>query len=291
MYKITNYPTKKAYGDSFHKILQFLLEMNENSKFLHMHWSRFEWMFARESFEESDLIHFKIFSKNEKIVGLILFEDNPNDFFMVYQDCFKLKKLMVETLIHIPVCENVCIPNDPEMITLLKESNFDEMTHLDDVSVFTLDTFDIPEQKEYDIISLDQDYNLDEIHHVLWKGFNHSDDVIYSDENREMRRIMTSSPHFNKSYAFVAKKDHKYVSFANIWYKKGSTTALVEPVATVPEHRQKGLSKICIYKAIQAVKKDGAKNIYVGSNQIFYKKIGFQELEPAKWFKLNKENT
>lgn len=286
MYTITDYPKEKAYHEMYHELLNFLLDLNEKNQFLYMHWSRFEWMFARDSFEEDDLSSIKIFRKGNDISGLILFEDDINHIFLIYKDDILLKQDMVNTLVKISGLKNVCISNDREMIHLLEQNGLKKASYTEPIAVFTLDNFEIPAMDGYTIISLQDDYNLDEIHHVLWKGFNHGD-VTYSEENREMRRHMTSSPAFNRAYAFVAVKDHKYVSFANIWYKKDTKKALIEPVATVPEHRQKGLSKICIYHAIKAVLNDGAKEIYVGSDQIFYQKIGFKTLEPGLWYTMD----
>lgn len=52
-------------------------------------------------------------------------------------------------------------------------------------------------------------------------------------------------------------------------------TAYVEPVATVPEHRKRGLAKTVVYEACSRAHALGAKRAIVLSDQAFYFRIGF----------------
>lgn len=275
MFIMKDYPATKGYTDSFYEVFEFLRKLNEKGRFLSFHWSRFEWMFARDGFDGNDLPHNKLIYQNNALVGAFIFEDRPDHYFMIYDDNIELKRYMVNYLLETNYLLNVMVPQDDEMIYFLKEAGFESSTDIDQLSRFTLPSFELPKPKGYHIQSLASNPNIKEVQYALWRGFNHGDDVPYDETSIKERDYMFSSPHFNRNYAYVAATEEHFVCFVGIWYFKGDKTALLEPVATVPDHRQKGLAKACIYHAIKAVKDAGAKEIYVGSTQISYLKIGF----------------
>lgn len=51
-----------------------------------------------------------------------------------------------------------------------------------------------------------------------------------------------------------------------VWYN-GGNTAYIEPVATVPERRGKGLGRAVVYEAVNRAKERGAKRAIVLSDQ------------------------
>jgi len=285
-YVIKHYPNDTSYHKVFHDVVTFLSNMNEKYQFLHFHWSRFEGMFARGDLKTEELSSISLFvDDQDQIKGLLTYEDEPHLWFAIYEDHIDLKKAIFDYYFKHHKEDDLIIPHDLEMMTLLNDANYEKTDWIDSIMRFSLDDFEYPHLLDFHIKSLEEDYRLDQIHHALWKGFNHGDDIDYSIENLESRRHMTSSPHFKKKYTFVAIKDDSYVSYAGIWYLDQTKTALIEPVATVPEHRRKGLSKACIYHAIKEVRKDGAKDIFVDSTQQFYKDIGFEMYHEAYRFK------
>ena len=282
MYDIYHYPKDKGYTKDFFRIVDFLNKFNEKYEYTFMHWSRFEWMFARSSFEASELENILLFQKDGDIKGILLFEDDPKDmYFAIYEDLEDLKKQMVEVFVKNHPDKDLIIPEDQQMAEILKSHGFEKTDWIDPVTKFSRIDFEIPNTNGYEIIPLSEDYRLDQIHYALHRGFNHGDNVDYSDKILEERRHMTSSPHYNKDYTYVARYHGRFVSFVNLWYKKGTKSALVEPVATVPEHRRKYLARACIYKAIEAVRSDGAKEVFVGSNRDVYINMGFQPFDQA----------
>ena len=263
-------------------MVAFLKRHNEDHRFIHFHWSRWEWMFARDSFNEEDLKAISLFIKDEEIKGALIFEDDPNDaYFAVYDEDKQLKIKMIKYFIIHYQDKDIIIPEDDEMILLLNEMDYEKTDWIDPVTRFSFSSFDMPETRGYKIVSLTEDYRLDQVHHALYLGFNHGDDITYSKKDLEERKQQTSSPHFSKHYTFVAVSHDKYVFYVGIWYMKGIKTALIEPVATVPQHRKKYLAKACIYAAIKAVKNDRAKDIFVGSNMDVYLNMGFKDFSKA----------
>lgn len=284
MYDIIHYPENKTYGKYFHKVLDFLNQQNENQKYLFFHWSRWEWMFARGSFTKQDLSNNILFLKDGIVKGLLIFEDEPDVYFAIYEDIKQLKIEMIDYFKQHYPNKDLIIAQDQEMIDLVI-SDYEKTDWIDPVTKFSLNNFEIPKTPGYKIVSLEEDYRLDQIHYALHRGFNHGDDVTYGEKELLERKNMTSSPHFKKRYTFVAIYDDKYVSYAGIWYKENTKTALIEPVATTPEHRRKHLARACIYSAIKAAIEDGAKHIFVGSNMNAYLNMGFKEFEYGIRFK------
>ena len=285
MEKIIKYNKDKNYNQQFFDVLNFIKEFNEDYQYLYFHWSRWEWMFARDDFEEKDLSKITIFYNNDKIEAIILFEDEPNTYYLIYNFKDYIRKKLVRYILENNLSEDLVIPRDDKMINILEEKGYLNLGKHDPVSRFKLNDFDLPKITGYKITSLAKDYQLDQIHHVLWKGFNHGDNIDYSEKNLLDRLHMTSSPNFKKEHTYIAIKNNSYKSYSGIWYQKDSKTALIEPVATVPDHRRKGLAKALIYNCIKAVKKEGAKDIFVGSTQKFYFDIGFEEFDYAYKFK------
>lgn len=60
-----------------------------------------------------------------------------------------------------------------------------------------------------------------------------------------------------------------------MWYEPVNKIAYVEPVATDPDFRRMGLGKAAVWEGIRRCGVLGATVAYVGSDQEFYKAIGF----------------
>jgi hypothetical protein len=65
------------------------------------------------------------------------------------------------------------------------------------------------------------------------------------------------------------------VAFACVWLDAANELCILEPVGTVPEHRKRGLAHAAISLGLFRAREAGAKNAWVGSDQEFYKAIGF----------------
>jgi hypothetical protein len=66
------------------------------------------------------------------------------------------------------------------------------------------------------------------------------------------------------------------VSFACIWLDAENELCVLEPVGTVPEHRRRGLAHASICLGLFCTKEAGAGVSWVGSDQDFYKAIGYE---------------
>lgn len=66
------------------------------------------------------------------------------------------------------------------------------------------------------------------------------------------------------------------VSFVGLWFDPVSRLAILEPVGTIPAYRRRRLAERLIDEGARRVAALGATALYVGSDQDFYKAIGFE---------------
>lgn len=105
---------------------------------------------------------------------------------------------------------------------------------------------------------------------------------------RFITSLLTDIEKYPEIYAnFVAIEDDKIIGFISmVFYKtflhKGGT-ALINELIVAESHRNKGIGKKLVEKAIQSAKRRGMDEIEVGTElsnlraQNFYKKAGFNE--------------
>lgn len=135
--------------------------------------------------------------------------------------------------------------------------------------------------------SLADENDLVKIHRVLWRGFNHPGEPPA--EGIEERRHMQSGPNFRKDLTIVAVTlDGAFVAFAGLWFDQVNRLGYVEPVATDPDYRRRGLGTAVVLEGIRRCGELGATVAYVGSDLPFYRALGFRKLYTAncwvKWF-------
>lgn len=125
------------------------------------------------------------------------------------------------------------------------------------------------------IQSLAEDNDHTKINRCLWRGFNHEGDIPA--DNLQKPAVAQSAPNFRKDHTIVAlAPGGDYVAYAGIWYVPENGFAYVEPVATDPDYRRLGLGKACVLEALRRVRAAGAEVAWVGSDQEFYRAIGFE---------------
>jgi predicted N-acetyltransferase YhbS len=133
--------------------------------------------------------------------------------------------------------------------------------------------------------SLADENDLRKVHRVLYRGFNHPGEP--PDEGIEGRRKMQSGPHYRKDLTVVAVAPNRdYVSYCGMWYDAANRFGYVEPVATDPDYRRRGLGTAVVLEGIRRCRELGATVAYVGSDQPFYRSMGFRKLfVEACWVK------
>jgi predicted N-acetyltransferase YhbS len=129
----------------------------------------------------------------------------------------------------------------------------------------------------YRLQSLADENDHRKINRCLWRGFNHEGEIPEDEAAR--RGVAQGAPNFRKDHTIVAvEPGGDYVSYAGIWYVPENGFAYVEPVATDPDYRRMGLGTAAVLESVRRVQAEGAEVAWVGSDQEFYKAIGFEKM-------------
>lgn len=141
--------------------------------------------------------------------------------------------------------------------------------------------------KGFHLTSLAEECDWSKVHQVLWRGFDHGDDVPMNEEEFESRRLMFDTPYARRDLKIaVAAPNGDFAAFCGMFYDPTGKFGYVEPVATDPRYRRLGLGKAAVLEGIRRCGVLGAKVAYVGSDQAFYQAIGFRKLYNSEcWVK------
>ncbi len=129
----------------------------------------------------------------------------------------------------------------------------------------------------YSLQSLAEGNDLAKVHRVLWRGFGHEGPP--PPDGIEERRFMQSAPNFRPDLTLVTvAPDGTYASFCGMWVVPENRIAYVEPVATDPDHRRRGAGRVAVLEALRRAGASGADVAWVGSDQPFYRSLGFERM-------------
>lgn len=154
--------------------------------------------------------------------------------------------------------------------------------------------FDIPDPftaialpEGYQLKSLADECDWVKVNRVLWRGFNHTGEPPAGEKELEERRRLFDTPKGRRDLKIVAVAPNgEFVALCGMFYEANHHFAYVEPVATDPDHRRLGLGRAAVLEGIQRCAGLGAKVAYVGSDQEFYRSIGFKKIYDSQcWLK------
>lgn len=127
----------------------------------------------------------------------------------------------------------------------------------------------------YHLQSLADDNDLVRLDRVLWRGFGHPGEPPADGWTERARSQAT--PNYRKDLNIVVvTPEGDFASYAGVWYVPRSRVAYVEPVATDPDHRRRGLARVAVIEGLRRVRREGATIAWVGSDQAFYRSLGFE---------------
>ncbi len=183
---------------------------------------------------------------------------------------------------------------DEEFAQIASDSGYSKTTDAEPMSVVR--TADVaqtaPLPDEFKLISLADDNDLAKSHRVLWRGFNHEGDpdekgLVEGEFANGIaeRKFMQTAPNFQPELnIMVVAPDGEWVSYSGMWYEPTNKYCYVEPVATDPDYRLRGLGKAAVTESIRRAKLLGAEVAYVGATMPIYKSIGFRMIYSLeKW--------
>ena len=139
----------------------------------------------------------------------------------------------------------------------------------------------------YRLTSLATECDWEKVHRMVWRGFNHPGDPPFGEEELLSRQKMFDTPKTRRDLKIAVKAPNgDFVAFCGMFFEANNQFAYVEPVATDPDYRRLGLGKAAVLEGIRRGAELGAKEEFVGSDQLFYQTIGFQKVyNTACWVK------
>ena len=284
---------RRSYQDpaDFDRISDFLTRHyrpgNRDGNWFQPVW---EYAYTHPWFDESALGRIGIWEVEGQIVGVATYEMRLGEaFFHTHPDYGHLKP---EMLVYAE--ENLAgINDDGERYLKAYVNDFDTPVEqfvrsrgyrTEPRSHRPMSQFEIPSPYPpiclpygFRVKSLAEDNDLRKIDRVLYRGFNHPGEPPA--DGIEGRKKMQSGRHFRLDLNVVVEAPTgDFVSFGGMWYDAVNRFGYVEPVATDPDYRRRGLGSAAVLDSIRRCGEQGATVAYVGSDRPFYRSIGFSRL-------------
>ena len=279
----------------FEKVSRFL-DDNYDPETLNSYLLRpfFEYAHTHPCFNHQSAPRFGLWEDGEKLVGIACYEMDLGECFLSVSEGYEH---LLPEMLEYSERELSAISDGKRILSVWitdKEEEKSQLLHRrgyrrvysEPVTIFPYDKdfveVDLPEG--YSLISLENENDLAKIHECLWKGFDHGPDP---DDDHEGRLFMQSGPNFRKDLTTIIKAPNgKYACYAGMWLNEQNGYAYLEPLATVPEHRGKGLARMALTEAMKKTKELGAKYCF-GGVMDFYKSMGFETVcVREKWEKV-----
>jgi predicted N-acetyltransferase YhbS len=107
-------------------------------------------------------------------------------------------------------------------------------------------------------------------------GYAFDDDADFERARTAFDRVRFTPDYREELDMIMRGPQGNAVSFATVWLDEKNALCVLEPVGTAPEHRRKGLAEILIAEGCRRAAARGARRVFVGSDQPFYRSIGFR---------------
>ncbi|MBN2627877.1 MAG: GNAT family N-acetyltransferase [Spirochaetales bacterium] len=287
-----NFNDEKMFSPDFLMVRDFLMDINRNDlHFSDFTWERWEWIFSLPYMDQSRLSSMGLWEEEKGLVALAAYEESPGRAYFVIRPGYGyLKEEMLsfaeQSLSH-EGCLKICLHNgDEDFQRIARRAGYCPTDEREGIAVFDVADssggYSLPEG--FRVISFAEEYDWKKYNRVLWNGFGHEGEPPETREQRIMREISLSGPHSDPSLKIaVVAPDGNYASFCGMWHEEGTGFCFVEPVATDPLYRRMGCGKAAVLEGIARCARRGAWQALVGSEQLFYYRIGFRPL-PAYTF-------
>ena len=245
----------------------------------------FEYAHTHPYFNHQSTPRFGLWEDGDELVGLACFEMELGECFLsvrkgyehLLPEMLEYSERELSTISEGNRILNVWITDKEKIKSQLLRENGYEKVYTEPVTIFPYEkdfvVADLPEG--YSVFSLEEENDIKKIHECLWKGFDHGP---HPDEDHQGRLFMQSGPNFRKDLTTVIKAPNgDYACYAGMWLNEQNKYAYTEPLATVPEHRGKGLATIALTEAMKKTKALGAKYCFGGVPD-FYKSLDFETI-------------
>jgi len=289
------YNPEPLFGEDYQKLRAFLLALG-NPNWLS---GRFDWMITHSMLDTEGLPRMGLWEEDGALIAAAvhdIFLGNGYLLALPGYECLREEMLRyAKTAMSKDGNFCVLIPQgDKALEGIAKGQGFRKILDMEHDSVYPIGDPDaiayaLPEG--FSVTSLADTPDWEKYGRVLWKGFNHERDgqgpFQFTEEKRKSLERALLRPNVDLSLKIaVAAPGGEFVSYCGMWYDPACESALVEPVATDPDYRRRGLGRAAVLEGVRRCGLLGAKRAFVGSNQKFYYKIGFQPYAKSVWWKL-----
>lgn len=257
-----------------------------------------EYMHGHPALEPQFLAHIGIWEEAGEIVAATNYETSLGEAFFQFKPGYEV--LQVEMLDYAEanlVDENGrlhAFVNDtnPTFTQLIKERGYVHKPIGDrPVCQFIIpeDFPKTPLPQGFRLLSLADEPDWNKVHKVMYRGFNHPGDPEVNPENKAMRQKMFDTVSADRELKIVvAAPNGDFVAICGMFYQPEGRYGYVEPVATDPDYRRRGLGKAAVLEGIRRCGQRGAVEAFVGSDQPFYLALGFEPKYISRCWEKNK---
>ena len=283
------YTNEAGITDDYFKVRDFFVALG----YAEFTYGRWDWMVTHSYLDKGAIGRIGIWEENNRVVGIATYDTTiGSSYCLTLSDYTYLKKdlaLYAREHLTIEAKWGIMISDsDHHFQDVAASLGLVASQNKESDAIFSPDrtSTDYLLPPGFRVTSMQEEFDAYQYRLVLWKGFNHElkgeGELVFNEEVKKSVDQEMLRPNLDLDLKIaIVSPDGNFVSYCGMWYEPETGFALVEPVATVPEYRRKGLGRAAVYEGIKRVSKRGAKRILVGSSQQFYYSIGFRPYATA----------
>lgn len=290
------YTTELGFSADFYRVRGFLVRINSPRLITPVFpWARWQWAFSLPYQDEQHLDRITLWEDDGEIVAIATYELPLGEAFLIAAPAHQhllpeMVAIASERLANDDGQVKIIVPDrDSAMQEAVYAAGYRPSDDREWDSWLPIDrtllTTDLADG--YRLASRADEPDDDLYGETLWRGFNHEPEGPFAPDahQRAIYDRLRSDPAYQMDkQMLVIAPDGRGAAFCGIWHLPGTPYAIVEPVATAPEHRRKGLARAAIHEAIRRVAVQGATEVWVGSNLPLYRSIGFRPYGADTWW-------
>ena len=278
---------RRFKDEDYDAVCDFLTALNDrNRDHINWNWARFEWMYEHPMTDKSALPSIGLWLDDSRVVGAAIYDMYFGEAFCgalagygrLYPEIlsYAWRELKDDDGLGVAICDG-CAAETQAAETL----GFAPDEQTETVMKLSLDepvSAWLPAGYHFRELDPAKDGYRD-IQWLFWQGFDHGDDKAEFEKDfaKTMKAGLRDRKHFDARFSIAAvDAAGENAAYCCVWYREGLDYAYVEPVCTVPAHRNKGLGRAVVLEALNRARQSGAREAYVISEMPFYEKLGFR---------------
>lgn len=279
-----NYTAEAGITEDYYKVREFFIKLRY-AEFTYVRW---DWMITHLGLDKSAVGKIGVWEDNGEVVGVATYDTRIGDCYCMTlpEYAFLKKELLLyakDNLANEGKSTVVISDQDLYFQSVAADLGYIATPNREYDAAFYLDktstAYELPEG--FHVTTMKENFNLYQYLRVLWKGFNHElngeGPFQFTGEKEKAAHQEMVRPNVDLSLKVaVVAPEGNFVSYCGMWYDPRAGFAVIEPVATDPDYRMKGMGKAAVLEGIRRVGELGAKVAYVGSSQQFYYSIGMR---------------